>query len=107
MPTIELQKRRTNRDRQYKPKEQNLWAQEIYTSSLWRKLRESQLMKEPLCQMCKEKGIIRPATEVHHIMFISQAGSRLEAYDIGYDSDNLMSLCKECHQRIHADKHRK
>ena len=105
MPTIELQKPRSNKDRQYKPKDQNLWAQEIYTSTLWRRLRQSYLMSHPLCEICQEQDIITPATDVHHQNEISNAGSRLEAYDIGYDSNNLMALCHKCHQRYHAINH--
>lgn len=109
MPTIELPKKRTNKDRGYKPLADtpNEWCQEIYASALWRRLRRSYLMNHPLCEECEGKGIIKAATDVHHIHEISNAVTRLEAYDIAYDSNNLQSLCHECHQRIHADKHRK
>lgn len=55
--------------------------------------------------MCLEEGKVTPATDVHHINHISQAGSRLEAYDIGYDSNNLQSLCRYHHMKIHAHDH--
>lgn len=106
MPTIELQKPRTNKDRQYRPKEQNLWAQECYNTALWRRLRRSYLMSHPLCERCQERGIIKPAIDVHHINEISNAGSRMEAYDIAFDSNNLQALCKECHQWLHAERHK-
>lgn len=107
MPTINLLKKRTVKDRQYKPQNDtpNQWARECYNTSRWRKLRESQLMEHPLCEECMKSGKVTPATEVHHIQEISQAGSRLEAMDIAFDSNNLMSLCEECHQRIHAINH--
>ena len=34
--------------------------------------------------------------EVHHILPLSRGGTN--------DEDNLMSLCKSCHSKIHADR---
>ena len=53
----------------------------------WRKVRTMQLGNEPMCADCP--GL---ATEVHHVVPLSQGGSRL-------DLANLMSLCKSCHSR--------
>ena len=73
---------------------------------MWRRLRKARLIEHPLCERCLEKDIITPATEVHHVIPISQAGSKLEAMDIAFDSNNLMSLCRKCHEEIHANDHR-
>ncbi|WP_256262960.1 HNH endonuclease signature motif containing protein [Listeria monocytogenes] len=45
--------------------------------------------------MCKEDGRLTPTDEVHHILPISQGGT--------HDRNNLMSLCKSCHNKIHLE----
>lgn len=47
------------------------------------------------CQICKAKGK-NVALEVHHIIFKSQGGTD--------DEDNLVTLCKKCHNDIHTGK---
>ena len=47
--------------------------------------------------MCKDKGVITVATEVHHIIPLSiDFNKRL-------DDDNLMALCVSCHDDIHRE----
>jgi len=55
----------------------------------WRKIRELYLSKHPLCEHCLEIDLLVPATEVHHIVPVSEGG--------GDEDANLMSLCKACH----------
>lgn len=107
MPVIELQKKRTNKDRGYKPLPDtpNEWCQEIYASALWRRLRRSYLMSHPLCEIHLLNDGVKSSEDVHHIHPVSDAATKLEAYDIAYDSRNLMALCHECHQRYHAINH--
>ncbi len=57
----------------------------FYHSSIWKKVRESILKKEPLCRMCG-----KPATIVDHIKPIKKGGSKL-------DEANLQPLCHSCH----------
>lgn len=104
MPTIELPEKKPRT--KYKPQEgATLWANQLYNTVRWRKLREGQLQLQPLCEKCLEEGRITAATDVHHKYEISNAGSFLEAMDIAYDSNNLMSLCSKCHDALHARKH--
>lgn len=49
----------------------------------------------PFCEMCLRSGRYTQATEVHHVLPISQGGTNAQ--------DNLMSLCKPCHSRITAE----
>ena len=60
----------------------------------WRKLRTRFLNAHPLCEMCKAEGRYTTATEVHHIKPLADGGTS--------DVNNLMSLCKSCHARIHC-----
>lgn len=107
MPIVELPKKRTNKDRGYTAQDDtgHLWAKECYNTDTWRRFRQSYLMSHPLCELHSALNEVVPAEEVHHIVPISQAGSRLEANDIAFDSNNLMSLCRECHNWYHAIQH--
>jgi len=58
----------------------------------WEKIRMLFLAKNPLCVHCQQAGRLSPATEVHHIIPVSQGGTDAE--------ENLMALCKSCHSRI-------
>ena len=62
----------------------------------FRKLRH-QIMKENkwLCQYCKEKGHLTPATEIDHKIPFAIAQE--------HDPSNLIPVCKKCH----AEKSRK
>ena len=44
-----------------------------------------------MCQICASKGVVRQATDVHHVFGRGYAGSRRE------DHTGLMCVCRECH----------
>ena len=104
MPKINFDKVKT-----YKPEisKRDLSKNEIhkyvYNTTKWRELRMQKLSNNPLCEKCLEKGIVTLATDVHHIYEISNANSIYEMKSIGFDYNNLMSLCKECHIEIHRN----
>lgn len=57
----------------------------------WRWLRKHVLERDLyLCCECKKRGRLTSATEVDHVVPKYQGGTD--------DSDNLQSLCKECHK---------
>ena len=61
------------------------------SSTRWQRLRESVLSSSPLCVICG-----RPAIEAHHI---------IEAHvdpDLFFEQDNLVSVCEECHKKVHG-----
>lgn len=62
----------------------------------WRKLRNEQLKRNPLCAIC---GDI--ATEVHHIKPVESEKEYDRMEVLAYDSNNLQSLCHKCHSNIH------
>lgn len=55
-------------------------------------LRKRRLANEPLCRMCKAKGVATPATTPDHIKPLAHGGLDID--------DNIQCLCAECH----ADK---
>lgn len=74
--------------------------QKIYQSTIWQNLRRAKLMQSPLCEMCLKEGRITPAIDVHHIdSFMNYTGN--ERLQKAFDESNLMSVCKQCHQKIH------
>lgn len=90
MPTINLGKPK-HRDRTInKVKYQN-----VYQSKAWRNLRALKFANNPLCELCLLKGKVTQTEEVHHIIPFDVNP------DLAYDYDNLMSLCSECHSKIH------
>ncbi len=63
-------------------------------------MRKTQMMKHPKCEICEMEGKITLAIDAHHLdSFVNYDG--MEMMSKAYDSTNLISLCKECHNRIH------
>jgi 5-methylcytosine-specific restriction enzyme A len=58
----------------------------------WTKNRNMKLRNDPLCEMCERHGITKVADLVHHV----DGNSRNNR------ADNLMSLCTNCHAKIHS-----
>ena len=70
----------------------------LYDLRAWHRARRAHLASEPLCRMCKARGILKPAKHVDHIIPISKGGD-------WFDGDNLQSLCHECHSlKTRADE---
>jgi 5-methylcytosine-specific restriction protein A len=65
----------------------------------WEKYRKYFLSQFPLCQVCKKKGNVTPATVVHHIVPVTSHDDVLF-----YDQENHMAVCRDCHERIHGRK---
>ena len=71
----------------------------IYNNRRWRKVRLLKLTNDPLCEMCLKEGIITSADAIHHIIPIDIDVS------LAYEYTNLMSICHECHGKIHQSLH--
>ena len=39
----------------------------FYWSTAWRRLRAQKLTQSPLCELCRQRGEVVPAAEVHHM----------------------------------------
>ena len=72
----------------------------IHTAK-WLRLRKAKLTACPLCERCEQNGIIRSATEVHHVKPVEDALSEAEKGRLMYDPHNLMALCHDCHVEVH------
>ena len=77
---------------------------EIYNSREWKELRIAKLRStNGLCEECLKEGIITAARCVHHVVPIETARTKEEMRRLAFDWNNLMSLCKSCHARIHKE----
>lgn len=75
----------------------------FYTSRRWRSFRKSYLQKVGgLCENCRKKGLIRPATEIHHKIRITEENVRNPKITLNFD--NVRALCDECHDQEHRKK---
>ena len=61
----------------------------------WKRIRDRHISMHPLCEICQKEGKYVPAQEVHHIVPISKGGTHAR--------DNLQSLCRSCHNKIHHE----
>jgi 5-methylcytosine-specific restriction endonuclease McrA len=79
----------------------------FYVSPEWRKKRTEILKQDRYeCQHCKTRGRYKRANTVHHVCHLD-CRPDLALCDEYADADGgthrqLVSLCKECHEREHA-----
>ena len=89
-------KKEKARTRQY-DKQRGTTAQRGYDSR-WNRVRALYIKRNPICENCINEGRTNKAEEVHHIIPIKQGGAK-------YSFDNLMSLCRTCHNKIEPRWH--
>ena len=92
----------------YKPKKKRrpdnnkqLAQKYIYNTTTWKALRIQKLQETPLCEECTKNDRVTLAIEVHHIIAFSTGVNIEQMKYIGFDYNNLMSLCQSCHKKIH------
>ena len=67
----------------------------------------AKLSEQPLCEVCKIKGLIENedifslAEDCHHLRSFTQGRDFNEMSALFYDYDNVVSVCKKCHNSIH------
>ncbi|MCP1638592.1 5-methylcytosine-specific restriction protein A [Streptococcus gallinaceus] len=61
---------------------------------VWKRVRDSYVREHPYCELCFGNGLMVQVEEVHHKKPLSEGGTHAR--------NNLISLCKSCHARIHA-----
>lgn len=80
-------------NRTYEKYKRDPSSKKRYNAS-WQKIRKAYATSHPFCEECLKDGRFTPVEHVHHILPLADGGT--------HDQDNLMSLCKSCHSRIHA-----
>jgi 5-methylcytosine-specific restriction protein A len=76
-------------------------AQRIRSSARWRKVRALKLARDPLCEDCKARGVLKTATQVHHLEGLAQRP------DLAFVFENLRSICSTCHAKREAQERRR
>ena len=71
-------------------------TKDFYKSTKWKTKRTNILKRDSyLCQECKRYGKTTGATTVHHVKPLEFN------YELRLDSNNLISLCSVCHDKMH------
>src|SRR5215510_12724232 len=65
----------------------------FYKTARWQRLRRLQLMREPLCRFCLERGFVTAANVVDHV---TPHKGNWTAFVTG----KLQSLCEQCHKSV-------
>ena len=73
--------------------------QSFYKSKTWGQCRAAYAKAFPLCEECLKRGIIKPVEIVHHKIELNADNVNDPA--IAYGFDNLESVCRDCHNKIH------
>ncbi len=87
------EKHRKQEQSRYNKERGSAWSQGYDAD--WNKCREAFLGQHPLCEPCRIKGILVPATIAHHKIEVKDGGARL-------DFENLMATCHACHEEVHG-----
>lgn len=77
--------------------------QRLLNDRRWKQLRAAYLQLHPLCELCKEKGLVVAAVDVHHRTPVETARSLTEMEQLAYRVDNLQALCIPCHVKVHKE----
>lgn len=71
----------------------------FYNSPRWRRKQKAILRRDHYqCQLCKRYGRISEASIVHHKLELA------EYPELAMDDDNLVSVCRKCHNKLHDEK---
>lgn len=110
MPTINLGKKPKREFKRSSNGANKKQRAKFYSTEEWKNLRLAKLYEQPLCEVCKLKGLVEDnelgflnlATEVHHLISFLKGANYNEQAMLFYDYNNLCSICKKCHAQIHT-----
>ena len=63
---------------------------------VWKRIRDAYVQQHPVCELCQRDGRLVATEEVHHKVPLAEGGT--------HNRNNLISLCKACHAKIHAER---
>lgn len=100
MPTINKPTKKNNKNNN---NNKSIAQRYVYNTPRWTKLRLKKLMNNPLCEICESFGRTELATQVHHITPFMNGTTIQQIQFLGFDYNNLQSLCEGCHIRAHRN----
>lgn len=105
MPTINKPNNKKKRDNTKKKHGlQKLIQQHVYSTTRWRNLVKVKRMISPLCERCLSQNRTTEVAEIHHVIPLKTCNGDLNyLLQLAFDYDNLMSVCCQCHEDIHAE----
>ena len=78
----------------------------FYYTHMWKETREAYKKSVGgLCERCRERGVVRAAEVVHHKIHLSPQNIQNPEITMGWD--NLVALCRECHDEVHGKSGRR
>ncbi len=95
MAEKKVEKKNKSNEKKSKSERYAVKYSSFYSSKDWRALRDYKRELNPLCEKCYAKGIIKDTEEIHHMVSIEADMSK------ALELDNLISLCKSCHDSEH------
>lgn len=101
MPYISKRRISPKTDRKEANDRRNDKWSKYYGSVAWKHLRHWYITNHPLCEQCLFEGRSTPAEEVHHRIPFAWFLSKDDRMKALLYPEFLMSLCKECHLKIH------
>jgi 5-methylcytosine-specific restriction endonuclease McrA len=74
----------------------------FYHTTAWKHKRKEILKRDHgSCRRCRQQGRYTQAVAVHHIKHLK------DVPELALTNDNLISLCNECHEAMHPEKHKR
>jgi len=101
MPTINKPKKNYSRK---KHGVHELIQKHVYSTTRWQRVRKAYFMEHPLCERCLSQNRTTECQEIHHVIPLKTCNGDLNyLLQLAFDYDNLMALCCQCHEDIHAE----
>ena len=76
---------------------------EIYNSREWQTLRIQKMRANPLCELCEDEGVVHATEAIHHRHPIEDSKTREEMRYWAFKWENLQSLCRYHHAKVHKE----
>lgn len=78
------------------------FAKPFYKSRAWQNVRSLVMTKSNgLCERCMEKGELKPADVVHHVVPLTP--DNMNDPEVSLNPEKLMALCHDCHTVLHQE----
>ena len=93
--------KKNNRRQSHRHNHNRIERAKIYNNPRWVSVRDWKIINSPLCEECLKFDKVSVAEDIHHIVSFMSTDDEIRRTQLAYDYDNLMSLCKVCHQKKH------
>lgn len=103
MPTINRKTPHKRKQPSYKRENKSA---KYYGNKAWKELRNNYFDEHPLCEVCEAHGVVTAAEHVHHRKPFLSGADDIERFALLLDWNNLMSVCRICHEALHIKRDR-